>query len=366
MSNEAAPGLETLRAADSIAAEVAEIVMQPIAPEESGTASEPTATLRVSVVMPTCGRPRLLRRCLGALTRQSMPHDAYEILVVDDGRSETTQRMVAAFSGRVGAPRIVYLQPPEGARGPAAARNAGWRAAQAPIIAFTDDDTVPAREWLERGIASLPDWASAAAGRVRVPLPNTPTDWQRSSADLDGAEFVTANCFVRRAALSVVGGFDERFARPWREDSDLYFALLEKGYRVVAAPAAVVVHPVRAASWGTSMKVQRNMVFDALLYKKHRELYRSKIAAHPPVRYYAVVAMLVCAVLFAATGAWKTAGFAFTGWLAWTLWFTAFRLRGTRHDVPHALEMLVTSTAIPVLAVFWRLAGAVRYRVPFA
>ncbi|HWI12835.1 MAG TPA: glycosyltransferase [Burkholderiales bacterium] len=365
MSNEAAPDLETLRAAE-LAAEVAEIAVQPLPPEDTADGAAATAIPRVSVVMPTCGRPRLLRRCLGALTRQSMPPDAYEILVVDDGRSEATQRVVALFSERAGAPRIVYLQPPLGARGPAAARNAGWRAARAPLIAFTDDDTVPARDWLERGIASLPDWASAASGRVRVPVPAMPSDWQRSSAGLDGAEFVTANCFVRRAALSVVGGFDERFERPWREDSDLYFALLEKGYRVVAAPSAVVLHPVRVASWGVSMKVQRNMLFDALLYKKHRDLYRSKISPLPPIRYYVVVALLVAAALVATGGYWKTAALAFSGWLAWTAWFTVFRLRDTRHDAAHIAEMAVTSMAIPPLAVFWRLAGALRYRVLFA
>jgi len=365
MSNEAAPGLETLRVAE-LEAEVAGITVQPVPPEEAESDAVKADTPRVSVVMPTCGRPRLLRRCLGALTRQSMPPDAYEILVVDDGRSEATQRIVAVFAERPGTPRIVYLQPPQGAHGPAAARNAGWRIARAPLVAFTDDDTVPAREWLERGIESLPDWASAASGRVRVPLPATPTDWQRSSAGLDGAEFVTANCFVRRAALSVVGGFDERFQRPWREDSDLYFALLEKGYRVVAAPAAIVLHPVRAAGWGVSMKVQRNMAFDALLYKKHRELYRSKISPLPPIRYYVVVALLVAAVLLATGGYWKTAALAFGGWAAWTTWFAAFRLRDTRRDAAHVAEMAVTSMAIPLLAVFWRLAGALRYRVLFA
>lgn len=364
MSNEAASRLETMETA--VAAPVAEIALQAVPPDELPSAPAAAETLRVSVVMPTCGRPRLLRRCLGALTRQSLPPDAYEILVVDDGRSEATQRMVALFAEREGAPRIVYLQPPEGSRGPAAARNAGWRAARAPLIAFTDDDTVPARDWLEHGLAGIPDWASAAAGRVRVPLPATPTDWQRSSAGLDGAEFVTANCFVRRAALLIVGGFDERFKRPWREDSDLYFALLEKGYRVVAAPEAVVLHPVRAASWGVSMKIQRNMLFDALLYKKHPELYRSKIAPRAPIRYYVVVALLVSAALLASGGYWKTAALAMSGWLAWTLWFAAVRLHGTRRDLRHVAEMLVTSAAIPVLAVFWRIAGALRYRVLFA
>ena len=365
MSNEAVPSVEALLDLQ-IGTEAPAITVQALPAEKDATSLPATVTLRVSVVMPTCGRPQLLRRALGALTRQSLAPQEYEIVVVDDGRSEATQRLVKGFAEREDAQHIVYLQPPAGRRGPAAARNAGWRAARAPVIAFTDDDTIPARDWLESGMASLPGWASAAAGRVRVPLPRTPTDWQRSSAGLDGAEFVTANCFVRRASLNVIGGFDERFARPWREDSDLYFSLLEKGYRVVAAPAAVVLHPVRAASWGVSIKVQRNMLFDALLYKKHPELYRSKISPRLPLQYYAVVAMLALAPLFAVGGSGSLAGVLALGWLGWTLWFTTQRLAGTRLDARHIAEMLVTSAVIPALAVFWRLAGALRYRVLFA
>lgn len=341
----------------------AAMTVQPLEPDP-GAAAE--STLRVSVVIPTLGRPRLLRRCLSALVRQTLPPDSFEIIVVDDGRSQTTRDIVAAYAGRSGAPRLVVIEPAPGAHGPAAARNAGWRAAQAPVIAFTDDDTVPALNWLAQALNHFPDWASAISGRVRVPLPDAPTDWQRTTAGLDGAEFVTANCLVRRAALDVVGGFDERYERPWREDSDLYFALLEHGYRVVAAPSALVLHPARPAPWGVSLRQQRNMLFDALLYKKHRELYRAKIAALPPLRYYAAVGLLVTSLLCASFGAWGYAAVALAGWLLWTLWFTAVRLHGARHTLRDALEMLVTSAAIPVLAVFWRLAGAVRYRVWFA
>ena len=352
-------------------AEVLDALSSPTAETQDADARTTNAVpdaagLLVTVVVPTCGRKQLLRRCLTALVRQTLPVEHYEIIVVDDGRSADTRSVVESFAQRPGSPALLCMEPESGCRGPAAARNAGWRRANAAVIAFTDDDTVPARDWLEQGLAGLPEWAGAAAGRVRVPLAPAPTDWQRTSADLEGAEFVTANCFVRRAALVMTGGFDERFRRPWREDSDLHFALLERGYRVAAAPAAVVLHPVRPASWGVSLKTQRNMVFDALLYKKHRALYRSKIAPLPPLRYYAVVTLLMAGLVALGLGAYGAATILLSGWLAWTIWFTAFRLRGGRKFARDVIEMAATSAAIPVLAVFWRLAGAVRYRVWFA
>ena len=50
-------------------------------------------------------------------------------------------------------------------------------------------------------------------------------------------------------------------------------------------------------------------------------------------------------------------------WLALTVRLAARRLAGTRRTWRHVCEMLVTSAAIPLLAVFWRIVGAVRYRV---
>lgn len=181
-----------------------------------------------SVVVPTYRRPDALEHCLGALLNQSFAADRFEIIVVDDAHDAATEAQVQALAGaRHGRPRLRYLHPAPGARGPAAARNAGWRAARAPIVAFTDDDAMASPHWLAEGLRALaaPD-VEAAAGRVVVPLPKAPTDGERNTAGLDGAEFVTANCFVRRAALREAGGFDERFTLPWREDSDLYFTLL--------------------------------------------------------------------------------------------------------------------------------------------
>ncbi len=323
-------------------------------------------SLDVSVVIATYRRPELLRRCLEALLSQDVGGHRFEILVVDDGRCERTRALIEDLARRAaGRPILRYLLPGF-TRGPAAARNVGWRAARTPLIAFTDDDTIPAHDWLSRGMAALEDPSIGAAwGHVSVPVPSRPSDYERNIKGLDGAEFVTANCFVRRERLVVTGGFDERFLRAWREDSDLYFSLLEAGTRIVPAPAAIVLHPVRPAGWGVSLRTQSNVFFDALLYRKHPALYRTKIRARPPLLYYAIVATAMLALGFALAGWTVPTAIAGVAWFAQTTGFAILRLRHTRRDPRHLLEMLATSAVIPFLSVFWRLAGSLRFRTRF-
>jgi len=286
-------------------------------------------SVRVSVIIPTCGRPELLARCLAALDKQTLPRDAYEVIVVDDSRRS----------------------------GPAAARNRGWRQAKADVVAFTDDDTEPAPDWLEQGLRAFEAGADALSGRIVMPVPEEPTDYERDAQGLERSEFVTANCFVRKRVLEEIGGFDESFRMAWREDSDLHFRLLQCGARLVHAPQAVVVHPVRPAPWGVSVKQQRKVMFDALLFKKHRRLYRERIRAGARWDYY----LIIGALLLMLAGAWPAA----IVWLVLTARFCAQRLRGASKRPAHVLEMIVTSIAIPPLAVFWRFAGMLRYRVAF-
>jgi GT2 family glycosyltransferase len=283
---------------------------------------------QVSVVVPTCGRPALLARCLQALESQSLPRDQYEVIVAEDRQRD----------------------------GPATARNQGWRRARAPIVAFTDDDCIPDHDWLRRGLEALAGGAHAVCGRIVMPLTGAPTDYERDAQGLERAEFVTANCFVRKFMLERVGGFDERFRLAWREDSDLHFGLLAQGARIVREPRAIVVHPVRPANWGVSLRQQRKIMFDALLFKKHPRLYRERIRAAPRWDYCVIVASLLVAPFW--TPAWLV-------WLLFTGRFFVQRLHGTSRAPAHLLEMILTSIAIPPVAVFWRLVGALRFKVAF-
>ncbi len=322
-------------------------------------------SLRVSVVVPTYRRPELLGRCLAALAAQTMTPDNYEILVADDAASVETGRQVEEFAEKTTC-CVRYLAVVE-THGPAAARNTGWRAARAAIIAFTDDDTVPDPGWLTAGAGALerdPELA-AVTGQMIVPLPPTPTDYERNEAGLESAAFVTANCFCRRDVLEALGGFDERFTSAWREDSDLHFRLLQHGFRLRKVPEAIVIHPVRPAPWGVSLRMQRKSQFDALLYKKHPALYRKHIGRWPPLDYYGIVLLAAAAIRAAALGAWIACVLALAVWAGLMACFLRRRLRGNSLRPAHVWEMLVTSLFIPFFSVFWRLYGAAKFRVWF-
>jgi GT2 family glycosyltransferase len=320
--------------------------------------------MRVSVVIPTYRRPDLLARVLGALAAQGFPADAFEVLVADDAASDATRRQVEEFAATA-RPAVRYL-PVTGHHGPAAARNVGWRAARGAVVAFTDDDTIPDRGWLAAGLAALEATGAAAApGRTIVPLPENPTDYERDASGLERAEFITANVFCRRDVLQSLGGFDERFAAAWREDSDLHFRLLSAGHAIARADDAIVVHPVRPAPWGVSLKQQRKTFFDALLYKKFPDLYRQRIRPVPPWDYYAIVAAL-CVGIGAALAGHLAAALACAGvWAVLTGRFVTRRLRQTARTPSHVAEMLATSALIPPLSVFWRLRGSLAFRVLF-
>lgn len=326
----------------------------------------PAAAPEVSVVVPTYRRPRLLQRCLAALATQTLDARCYEVIVADDGQDPATWDLVRTWAGRcAGLPVIRYVAV-EGRHGPAAARNAGSRAARAPVLAFTDDDTVPSHKWLVEGLRALAPGAAAAVGHVIVPIPEVPTDHERDAAGLDGAEFVTANCFLRKDDWAAVGGFDEDFAMAWREDSDLYFSLLERQRPVVQAPGAVVTHPVRPGRWGESLRRHPRIRFDALLFRKHPRLYRERIRRQPRWDYYAIVLSLLAALLALAFDRPALAAAAGTVWAVLTARLCWQRLRGTSRRAGDVAETVLTSMAIPPLATFWRVAGAIRYRTLLA
>lgn len=320
--------------------------------------------IRISVVIPTWRRPSLLLDCLHALSLQHFPVDHFEVIVVSDGDDPATADALRSWRGPDRL-QLQYLQLPVKG-GPAAARNMGWQNAVGQLVAFTDDDCQPEPDWLEslwcRHRAS--QTPMAYTGKVVVPLPagKAITDHARNTAHLAVADFITANCACTRDALLLTGGFDEEFTMAWREDSDLEFKLLRQHIPIQFVPTAVVRHPVRPTKWGSSMREQRKGAFNALLYRKHPDLYNERIGQAPPLLYYAMVLSLIAAIGSAAAGHTALAGFLLSLWVIAWLYFTGKRLTGTSHSLSHIAEMLVTSAIIPFLSVYWHFYGMVKYR----
>ena len=211
----------------------------------------------VSVVVPTRGRPERLKSLLRGLEGQ----DAEEVVVVLDGPDPATERVLAAARRALG----VHVQRHPAPRGPAAARNTGWRAARGELVAFTDDDCVPAPGWLEALRAADGD---VVQGRV-TPHPEEAArlgPFARTLA-VDGAGpwYLTANIRYPRELLETLGGFDETFPHAAGEDTDLAWRALESGARAAFAPDALVWHAVHelglrgsvrhASRWASAVRV---------------------------------------------------------------------------------------------------------------
>lgn len=303
-------------------------------------------------------------RCVNALLGQTFPSEYFQIIIVSDGEDIVTGNALNALPSRR-YPEIRAYSLPRKA-GPAAARNLGWVLADAPLIAFTDDDCIPAPGWL----AAL--WSAyqahreeevAFSGSTQVPVSAHPTDYERNISRLASAEFITANCACSKKALKRVGGFDERFRMAWREDSDLQFKLIDHGIPIIKVENAGVTHPVRKAPWGVCIREERKGMFNALLYKKFPNLYREKIQPRPPWHYYASVGFLVLTLVGFICGlAALTAG-GLAGWMVVTAWFAWRRLKTTSHAWTHVGEMIVTSAVIPVFSLFWKFYGSWKYKV---
>ena len=113
----------------------------------------------ISVVVPSHDRRLRLRWLLNALEEQTLGRERWELIVAHDHADEITEEPPGA-SGAAGR-HVRHTRAPRTGT-PPRQRNTGWRAAAAPLIAFTDDDCRPDPGWL----AALLEAATGAPGGV--------------------------------------------------------------------------------------------------------------------------------------------------------------------------------------------------------
>lgn len=318
----------------------------------------------ISVVIPTLDRLDSLERCLAALVAQDFKGERFEVVVADAGFDSKVRQVVGRWAMLTrGAPLLRYV-PADEQLGPAGARNAGWKAARGEIIAFTNDESVPRRDWLTEGWKAMQSGAIAASGVVESPLEGLAPEVELDPKRARQPAIAAANCFVQRQSLRALGGFDERFTSAWDDARDLQFTLAKVSGEVVGAPNAIVERPLHRGGWDATLHQYRKMVFDALLFKKHPRLYRERVRRTAPWNYYIIVAALIA---IAAGSVGRMPLLAWAGLVTWAVLTAELCLRRLR-EAPargHVAEIVATSLAIPPIAVFWRLAGALRFRVFF-
>lgn len=203
----------------------------------------PLADPRISVIVCTRNGRRRIGGCLAACA--GLADANHEVVVVDDGSRDGTADWVAAHHPEV---RLVRC----GAVGLSAARNAGAAAADGGILAFTDDDCEPDRDWLGELRRAFGSGAFAAVGGPN--LAPEPRSWQEAVVcaapgapshvlldDVEAEHLPGCNLAVTRVAFAAVGGFDPRFTTAG-DDVDFCWRLRDAGFRLGFSPAAFVWH----------------------------------------------------------------------------------------------------------------------------
>lgn len=312
-----------------------------------------------TIVIPTIGRAGLAH-VLAAVNRPGGVAPA-EIVVVDDRPP----------AGGPDAAEPLSLPPSDiplrvvrsGGRGPAAARNAGWRAAESEWIAFLDDDVVPSPEWrarLAEDLRDLPGHVAGSQARLWVPLPSgrRPTDAERGTAGLAGARWITADMAYRRAVLAELGGFDERFRRAYREDSDFALRVVRTG-RDITSGSRVTTHPPAKGSLLSSLRAQAGNADNALMRSKFGRTWREDIGeSGGRLGAHAAVSAAGLAAAFFALRRRRVPALACAGlWLAGTAEFAARRIGQGPATVREVGAMTLTSVLIPPAACWHRLRG---------
>jgi len=196
----------------------------------------------VSIVIPMHNSARTIGRTLEACINQELPGAQTEIIVVDDGSTDKSVEIAEKLPVKV-------LRQEN--RGPAAARNRGWREARGKIICFTDSDCVPQRDWIQKllrgydspkvggvgGTYAIMNRDSVLASAIHEEIA---LRHQRQSGTVD--YLGSFNLSYKKSVLEEVGGFNEEYTRASGEDNDLAYRVTKKGYRLAFVKNSAVAH----------------------------------------------------------------------------------------------------------------------------
>lgn len=270
-------------------------------------------TIEISAVIATYQRASLLAGALEALAAQKVPSFIkWEIVVVDNNSQDHTADVVEAFANR-SAIQVSYVFEPT--QGLSRARNRGIKEARGSIIAFIDDDVLPAPDWIAQVNAAIGRWsAQGIGGRILPHWDASPPRWLTSNVHLMDRLAIMefgesrvlchpmkgrpqvwgANMAFRREVFEKIGGFDHARGivgtKLFRgEEVELVNRALERGLRIVYDPSVVVVHRIGRAR--LQKNYFRKLEFDAAQGEADAKSMDGRAIFGAPLWLYPVVFM---------------------------------------------------------------------------
>lgn len=204
---------------------------------------------KISVVIPTCNRESALKKLLKLLQKQTLSKEIFEVIVVDDGASNDTKKVIGSADVDY---KITYAR--QNKQGPASARNSGILKSKNNLIVFLDDDTEPLPTCLEEHISMHKSHKQnhkriAVLGNILLPGSFNPYDYSkypynlwpfldyfheyRHRQKMPWFKFLACNISIKRKDLIKAGMFNIRFPYPAQEDLELGYRLQKRGVNLI-------------------------------------------------------------------------------------------------------------------------------------
>lgn len=245
----------------------------------------------VSIVVNTFNRADVLANTLRGL--QALRYPSYEIVVVNGPSTDETASVLDCWKGSI---KIADCP----SRNLSESRNVGIANSAGDLIAFIDDDAVPHPDWLSRILPHYADQKVAGVGGFT--MDNTGVAYQvcKTICDRFGNAFnvpeffderrlnfpntpyypslLGTNSSFRASALHEIGGFDNTFAY-LLDETDVCLRLVDRGYKIIYEPDAVVFHQFAASHIRNERRIARTLYPSAV--SKSYFIHRHGSAAFP-------------------------------------------------------------------------------------
>lgn len=227
-------------------------------------------SIKISIIIPAYNAEKTIGGCVNSLLTQDYTGD-FEIIAVDDGSTDSTIDILRTFD------RVRIVQQPNA--GPAAARNAGFKASAGDIVCFTDADCRPQPDWLKKIHQHFCDYATEVlAGSYGIANPESllaccvHQEIRYRHEHLMGITievFGSYNVAFRRGIFERLGGFDESYRHASGEDNDFSYRLRNQGVTILFDREVKVdhCHPVQVKRY--LHEQFRHGFWRARLYRVH-------------------------------------------------------------------------------------------------
>lgn len=205
----------------------------------------------ISIIIPTCNRTNLLRRCLESLSyeRQGLSSDIYEVIVSDDSAVDGAKIIIEnEFSW------VKWVSGPK--KGPAANRNNGAKYAKGNWLVFIDDDVIPDTRivYIYHSYMSKRNFNVYEGCILPDNIALLKKDLSECPVNTEGGVLWSANFAINKTLFKEIGGFDEIYKIPAQEDQQMKINVEKKGEQILFLQDAIVVHPVRKMSLFSKLK----------------------------------------------------------------------------------------------------------------